>query len=78
MKKRKTPFQQLMPLLTASQKSVITQALVHLKVDDAEDLCLSLVAYIRFGLRRKYDSMFIDVLYQSFIDLIDHPNLGRV
>lgn len=77
MKKRKTPYQQLMPLLTASQKSIITQALVHLKVDVAEDLCISLVAYIRFGLRRKYDAMFIDVLYQSFIDLIDHPDMFR-
>lgn len=71
MKKRKTPFQQLIPLLTASEKPIVTDILLELKVDVAEAMCLALVAYIRFGVYRHYTSPFLSVIYQSLVELID-------
>ena len=70
MKKRKTPIQQLVPLLNAHQRTCILGVLMNLSVDAAEDLALALVAYIRFGIRRQYQNTFLQVLFESFVDLV--------
>lgn len=74
-KTRKTPVQQLMPMLNPKLQHAVTSVLVNLKVEVAEDLCLSLVAYLRFGLYRKFDNDYLQLLYIAILTLIENPDL---
>ena len=72
--KKITPEQQAMNLLDATEKSILLQNLEPLNEQSKEDLCLAIVAYCRFRIHRTFPNQLLQVIYQSFIELIDKRN----
>lgn len=72
--KKKSPQQQLWPMLSQSQQQICRQVFRRLKKRDQEDLCYALIAYIRYGMKRPFECLFMQVLLESFIELINKHN----
>lgn len=69
--KKSTPFQQLSRELTNKEEQVIlVETLMPLKEDYRDDFCLSVLAYIKFGVPRKFDNHMMQVIYHAFIELL--------
>lgn len=71
---RITPQQQLWNLTDDSQHEIFRDVFRRIKKRDQEDLCYAMIAYIRFKILRPFESTFMQVLFQSFIDLVE----GRI
>lgn len=71
MKKRKTPLQQLLPLLTRHERDYVLESLIHLKTDVAEEMSLALVCYIRYGITRPFASPFLRAIFDFLTAIID-------
>lgn len=74
MGKRKfiTPLDQcLSELQTEAQKHLLMQNLEPLNEQSREDLCLAIVAYIRFGIKRPFGNPLMHVIFTSYIEVID-------
>lgn len=69
--RRLTPQQQLWELIDVYQQDIIRKVFRRLKKRDQEDLCYSMVAYIRFGILRDFPCPFLQTLFLSFVDLVD-------
>lgn len=66
-----TPWQQLWALLNEEQQSIVRTVFRRMKKRDQEDLCYAMVAYIRFRITRDFLCPFMQVIYLSFIDLVE-------
>ena len=65
--KKITPTNQLLDLLNKEEQSVLAGIMAHLSPEAEELLAMVLVAYIRFKLRPRLDTAFIQGLAQNFI-----------
>lgn len=72
--KRISPQEQAMNLLDTTEKSILLQNLEPLNEQSREDLCLAIVAYCRFRVNRTFSNSLLNVIYQSFIELINKRN----
>ncbi len=78
---KKSPQQQLWALLNEAQQQICRQVFRRLKKRDQEDLCYAMIAYIRFGIERPFESPFMHVIFVSFTELINknnHPKTENV
>ena len=66
-----TPQQQVWELTDDATQKILREVLRRLKKRDQEDLCYALIAYLRYGIRRPFESMFMEVLFECFIDLVE-------
>lgn len=73
MKKvRKTPHQQLAPMLqTMEQKVLLGETLAILSRQYQDDFCIACIAYIRFGIKRQFTNNLMNVLFLSYCDVLD-------
>lgn len=65
--KKITPTNQLLDLLNKEEQSVLAGIMAHLSPEAEELLAMVLVAYIRFKVRPRLDTAFIQGLAQNFI-----------
>lgn len=66
--KQLTPFQQLqLEVASPEQLAFIVEALLPLKDEYRDDLCLSLVAYMRFRIPREFGNRLIQSIYDTAI-----------
>lgn len=72
--RRITPWQQLWELLNEEQQRIVRTVFRRMKKRDQEDLCYAMVAYIRFHITRDFPCPFMQVIYLSFIDLVNRAN----
>ena len=70
--RRVTPWQQLWELLSEGQQQIVRTVFRRLKKRDQEDLCYAMIAYIRHHITRDFTSPFMQVIYLSFIDLVEN------
>lgn len=73
----KSPQTQLWEMTTECQHDIIRQVLRRLKKRDQQDLCYGLIAYLRFKIRRTFECRFMQVLFESFIDLFEADNSNK-
>lgn len=67
-----TPQQQLWRLTNEQYHAYLASTLRYLKNHAQEDLCLALVAYIRFGIRRTFINQFMARVFADCICVLDH------
>lgn len=53
-----------------THKHILVQNLEPLNTQSREDLCLAIVAYVRFGMKRPFANPLMQVIFQSFIELL--------
>lgn len=70
--RRLTPWQQLWELLNEEQQRIVRTVFRRMKRRDQEDLCYAMVAYLRFHITRDFPCPFMQVIYLSFIDLVEN------
>lgn len=69
--KQVTPLDQALSVLKQeSHKHILMQNLDPLNAQAREDLCLAIVAYQRFRIKRPFSNPLLHVIYQSFIELL--------
>ena len=66
-----TPQQQLWNLTNEPHHEIFRDVFRRIKKRDQEELCYAMIAYIRFKIRRPFESPFMEVLLQSFIDFLE-------
>ena len=73
MKKKKvTPLEQLCrELQTEEQKDVLMETIEPMAPEYRDDFCLACTAYIRFGIRRRFNNHLMNVLFAAYTDLLD-------
>ena len=65
---RKTPQQQVWELLrTEDQRAIVASNLRHIKHRTQYDLCIALVAYLRWGIIRPFDDTWVNRNYQALV-----------
>ena len=65
---RKTPQQQVWEFLrTEDQRAVVAANLRHVKYRTQYDLCIALVAYLRWGIIRPFDDTWVNRNYQALV-----------
>lgn len=69
--KRITPQEQLWELLPAKSIPIISTVFRRLKKRDQEELCYSMIAYLRYDITRDFHCPFMQILYSSFIELVN-------
>lgn len=70
--KKVTPFQQLQrELHNPEELTILVENLMPLQQEYRDDLCLSILAYIKFKVPRQFDNRLIQVIYQAYIDMLD-------
>lgn len=69
-----TPQQQLWELTQDRFRDNMREIFRRIKKHDQEDLCLGMIAYIRFKIHRPFDSTFMQSLYEKLINLYDEEN----
>lgn len=66
--KRVTPQQQVWEILhTDDQKAILAANLRHVKKQTQEDICYGILAFVRWGIIRPFDDIWVNRLYQSLI-----------
>lgn len=69
--KHVTPLDQALSCLTEEyHKHILVQNLEPLNAQTREDICLAIVSYVRFGIKRPFSNPLTQVIYQSFIELL--------
>lgn len=65
---RKSPQQQVWEFLrTEDQRAVLAGNLRHLKHRTQYDVCIALVAFLRWGIMRPFEDAWVNRHYQSLI-----------
>lgn len=63
-----TPQQQVWAMLrTDDQKAILAANLRHVKNRTQEEICYGLTAFLRWGIIRPYEDMWVNRLYQSLV-----------
>lgn len=63
-----TPQQQVWAMLqTDDQKAIIAQNLRHLKKTTQEDICYGILAFLRWGIIRPFNDVWVNRQYQALI-----------
>lgn len=71
-----TPFQQLQrELHNPEELTILVENLMPLQQEYRDDLCLSILAYIKFKVPRQFDNRLIQVIYQAYIDMLDENRI---
>lgn len=71
-KKKISPFRQLFrELKTQQEKDILYESIEPLRDEFRDDFCLSVLAYIKFGIPRTFDNQLMQVIYQSYIEMLD-------
>lgn len=70
MEKYISPQQQLWKMLTDIQREELGEILRRLKKRDQEALCYGVIAFIKFGIRRPFESKFMQLIFNTMILLI--------
>ena len=70
----KSPQVQLWALTDECQHEILRDMLRRLKKRDQEDLCYALIAWIKWKIHRPFKSLFMRVLHESLIELMEHRN----
>lgn len=70
MKKYISPQQQLWKMLNDSQREEFREILRRLKKRDQESLCYGVIAFIKFGIRRPFESEFMQLIFNTMILLL--------
>ena len=65
-----TPQQQLWKMLTDIQREDFREILRRLKKHDQESLCYGVIAFIKFGIRRPFESKFMQLIFNTMILLL--------
>lgn len=65
-----TPQQQLWKMLTDIQREDFREILRRLKKRDQESLCYGVIAFIKFGIRRPFESKFMQLIFNTMILLL--------
>ena len=65
-----TPQQQLWKMLTDDQREDLREILRRLKKRDQESLCYGVIAFIKFGIRRPFESKFMQLIFNTMILLL--------
>lgn len=73
---RISPQQQLWELTDERQHYIFREVFRRIKKRDQEDLCHGMIAFIRFKIRRPFESPFLQILFESFIDLVVGKNMN--
>lgn len=69
--KHVTPLDQVLSeLQTDAQKHILMQNLDPMNAQAREDLCLAIVAYQRFGIKRPFSNPLMHVIFTSFIEIL--------
>jgi len=68
-----TPQQQLWNETSDEQHLELAKVLRLLKKRSQEDLCLGLVAYLRFGICRPFHDPLMQSLYQQCLMIVSNP-----
>lgn len=70
MEKYISPQQQLWKMLTDVQRDDLREILRRLKKRDQESLCYGVIAFIKFGIRRPFESKFMQLIFNTMILLL--------
>lgn len=65
-----TPFQQVWNATSNREHQLIKPILDPLDLQQQEDICLALVAWLRFGIRREFGDPELNDVFIQLIDLI--------
>ncbi len=72
-----TPQQQLWKMLNDSQREEFREILRRLKKRDQESLCYGVIAFIKFGIRRPFESEFMQQIYNTMLMLLINKKTNR-
>lgn len=70
MKNYISPQQQLWKMLSDIQREDLREILRRLKKRDQESLCYGVIAFIKFGIRRPFESKFMQLIFNTMILLL--------
>lgn len=70
MEKYISPQQQLWKMLSDIQREDLREILRRLKKRDQESLCYGVIAFIKFGIRRPFESKFMQLIFNTMILLL--------
>ena len=70
MEKYISPQQQLWKMLNDIQREDFGEILRRLKKRDQESLCYGVIAFIKFGIRRPFESRFMQLIFNTMILLL--------
>lgn len=71
-KARRTPQQQLLSLLqTDFQKAILLDNIAPMKESYSDDFCIACIAYIRYGIKFSFANKTMQILFLSYVDLLD-------
>lgn len=65
--RRVTPQQQLWELLDEETRELMRQYFRRLKKRDQEDICYAAIAWIRFGIERRFEDDFMESIRDSLL-----------
>lgn len=69
--KHVTPLDQALGCLKKEyHKHILMQNLEPLNEQTREDICLAIVSYVRFGIKRPFSNPLTQVIYTSFIEIL--------
>lgn len=70
--KKITPFCQLFrELKSQEEKDILFEQIEPLRDEYRDDLCLSILAYLKFGIPRVFDNQLMQVIYEAYRELLD-------
>lgn len=72
-----TPQQQLWKMLTDIQREDFKDILRRLRKRDQESLCYGVIAFIKFGIRRPFESKFMQQIYNTMLMLLINKKTNR-
>ncbi len=78
MPQYKTPQAQLWELTDDVQHEIFRDLFRRLKKRDQEDLCYALIAWIKFKIHRPFESLFMKVIFQSLVELVNQNNKNSI
>ena len=72
-----TPFCQLFrELKSQEEKDILFEQVEPLRDEYHDDLCLSILAYLKFGIPRVFDNQLMQVIYEAYRELLDKNRKG--
>ena len=72
-----TPFCQLFrELKSQEEKDILFEQVEPLRDEYRDDLCLSILAYLKFGIPRVFDNQLMQVIYEAYRELLDKNRKG--
>ncbi len=77
MEKYISPQQQLWKMLNDIQREDFGEILRRLKKRDQESLCYGVIAFIKFGIRRPFESRFMQLIFNTMLMLLINKKTNR-